>query len=744
MSIKNDIDGTGAFKATRRGLLKLGSIAGGGLALGFYLPASAKSTPSNAAQNAAQLINAFVQIRSDNQVIIGAQNPEIGQGVKTSMPMIVAEELDADWQTVKVVQTAIDKSLFGRQVAGGSRSIASRWEALRNAGASARAQLVAAAADRWQVAAAECRTESGRVIHASSGRALSYGQLAEEAAQKPLVENVSFKKVSDFSLLGQRIGGVDNKDIVTGEPLFGIDQRVEGMRYAVYAKCPAAGGIVKSANLADVKKLPGVIDAFVLKGNGKPEELMSGVAIVANSTWAAFSARKHLKIEWDESKACQDSWQVFQEQARDIALYGATAVKKAKASSKALYTAGEVDQALSDSTKELESYYSYSFVSHAQLEPQNCTASYSNGKCELWAPTQAPQGAVGSVAKILSLQESDITLHQTRIGGGFGRRLLNDYCCEAAAISQHAGVPIKLQWSREDDMAHDFYRVGGFHSLRGGIDAQGQLSAWHNHFISFTSDGERASRGGHMFANEFPVTKLDNAGIQQTLLPLDLPAGWWRAPGACSIAFATQSFIHELAVEAGIDHRDFLLGLIEAEDIGSEKSPFDSQRAATVIRQVCKNAHWGESRNDGRTQGLAFYYSHAGYFAHVAEISVSDAKQVRLHKMSVVGDVGPIVNLSGAENQVEGSVVDGFSTMMGLAVSFEEGRVQQQNYHHYPLLRMNKAPTVDIQFIQSDNPPTGLGEPALPPVAPAVGNALFTATGQRVREMPFSLSGFTV
>lgn len=725
--------------SSRRDFFKLSAIVGGGLALAFYLPAQAKNAMADGPQSGT--LNAYIQIKPNGEIIIAAQNPEIGQGVKTSLPMIVAEELDADWSQVKVVQSTINYEQFGIQFAGGSMSVATTFDRLRHVGASAKGMLIAAAANRWSVLASECSAAQGVITHSSSGRQLSYGELANAAASMPVPSKkqieASLKQRSDYTLLGTRIGGVDNRAIVTGQPLFGIDATVPGMQYAMYVKCPATGGRVESANLKALKALPGVSDAFILQGNGIVEDLMPGVAIVANSTWSALSARKQLHVVWDESNAAKDSWSAQQKQARALAA-------DSSANSESIYQQGEVDKKLEASAKRLDAFYQYPFVSHAQLEPQNCTAYVKDGRCELWAPTQMPQRAIPQVAKLLGIPESAVTLNQTRIGGGFGRRLINDFCSEAAAIAQKVGTPVKLQWTREDDMAHDFYRAGGFHSLSAGLDESGKLTAWKNHFVSFTADGKKPGRGAQIIGNEFPITKLEHAELRQSLIKTDIPMGWWRAPMSCSVAFAMHGFIHELAVAAERDHREFLLELIEQDDVDSTKAPFDSNRAAAVIRQVTKNASWGAKLAKQHGQGLAFYYSHAGYFAQVAEVSVDNNKRVRLEKVYVVGDVGPIINRSGAENQVEGSVIDGFSTAMGLQVSIENGRVVEGNYDQYPLLRMNNAPAIAIEFIESDNPPTGLGEPALPPVAPAVANAIFAASGERVREMPFTNAGFTV
>ncbi|MCZ6831603.1 MAG: molybdopterin-dependent oxidoreductase, partial [Gammaproteobacteria bacterium] len=435
------------MKTSRREFIQLTGVVGGGLVIGFHLPGRAGTDVSS--------LNAYVQVLPDNRVIIAAKNPEVGQGVKTSLPMIVAEELDVDWQQVEVIQSEINKELYGRQYAGGSRSIPSNWKVLREAGATARSMLVQAAAEQWGVPAGECRVQAGVVTHPRKSGSLSYGQLANAAATLAVPDSgsLTLKSRDQFRIIGQRITGVDNHAIVTGQPLFGTDQHLPNLHYAIYEKCPATGGKVRRANLDEIRRLRGVSDAFILEGNGKTTELMPGVAIVANSTWAAFSARKQLQIDWDLSAAASDSWTGAEQRAQELA----------KTSGEdEVVSHGAVEPALKNADRSHEAFYSYPFVAHAAMEPQNCSAHVHGGRCELWAPTQTPQGAEADVAGLLELPASAINLHQTRCGGGFGRRLMNDYVCEAAAISREAGVPVKLQWSREDDMAHDFYRVGGF------------------------------------------------------------------------------------------------------------------------------------------------------------------------------------------------------------------------------------------------------------------------------------------
>ncbi len=730
-------DGAWQHDVSRRTFLKLTGFAGGGLTLGFYL-----GTPSLAlGQETADEFspNAYLRISTDGSILIYNKNPEVGQGIKTAFPMIVAEELDADWNDVRVEQSVISEALYGRQVAGGSRSIPNSWNELREAGATARAMLVRAAADQWGVPITECSTADSVVTHAPTDRQLGYGELADAAAALPVPDagSLTLKSRADYRLLGKRITGVDNEKIVTGQPLFGIDTSLPGMVYASYLKCPATGGRVQDANLDEIRALAGVRDAFVIEGNDVVTELMPGVAIIGDSTWATQQARASLRVDWDESEASTDSWSRLSDEA--LSLSG-------RAGSEVVRDFGNVDRAFETAEQTLEAFYSYPFVSHAPLEPQNCTAWYRDGRMEIWAPSQTPQRAIQNVANVLGISEDRITLHQTRIGGGFGRRLMNDYVCEVAAIARRVGAPVKLQWAREDDMAHDFYRPGGFHSLRGALDSAGRLSAWDDHFITFTHDGRIPVSGGSMRGGEFPEGLAGNYRITQSMLPLATPTGPWRAPGSNAIAFAVQSFHHELAVAAGRDHLEFLLETMGEPrwlDEGNEEA-LHTGRAADVIRLAAERAGWGRQLPPGRGLGLAFYFSHEGHFAEVADVSVDDDRRLTVHRVTVAGDVGPIVNLSGAENQCQGAVMDGLSAMLGQEITMENGRVQESNFHQYPLMRMNNAPVVDVHFIQSEYAPTGLGEPALPPLAPAVCNAIYAATGHRVRTLPLSRDGFHV
>jgi isoquinoline 1-oxidoreductase beta subunit len=742
----------GALKPERRDFLKLSVGAGAGFLLSFR----ANGGEAMGVTGAAFSPNGYIRVPPEGKIVIFAKCPEIGQGIKTAFPMIIAEELDADWAEIQVEQAPVDRKTYGVQSAFGSTAIADGYDMLRQVGAVARAMLVSAAAQTWNVPEAECATSKGVVHHRTTGRKLAYGQLAARAAMLPApdAKTIPLKKPADFKILGQHIPGVDNRKVVTGQPLFGIDQTLPGMAYAVYEKCSSTGGKVVSANLDEVRKLRGVKDAFLIEGNGKPDQAMPGIVIVADSTWSAFSAKRALKVVWDEGAAAKDNTAASAAQAKALAK---------TAPQEILRHIGDVDQAMGGASTTVEAFYDYPFLAHATLEPQNCTAWFHDGKIEIWAPTQTADRAAPLVAGLLGLNPDDVILRQTRVGGGFGRRLNNDYVCEVALIARRIGIPVKLTWTREDDMTHDFYRAAGFHAYRAGLDQTGKLLAWDNHFITFTADGKAPVTGGEVFhpkvsvdgrvianpiqpSDQFPAELVANSRLGQTMLPLLVPCGDWRAPRSNGTAFAIQCFLHELAVAGNRDHVEFLLEILgepRALEPGISRS-LHTGRAAAVIKAVAETAGWGRSLSKGRGLGLAFYFSHRGHVAEIADVSVDARKRLTVHKITVVADIGPVLNRSMAENLAQGAAIDGFGAMMGLEMVFENGRPLQTNFGDYKLPRIDVAPPVDIHFLESGYPPSGLGEPILPPVAPAICNAIFAATGERVRSLPLTRSGFNI
>lgn len=717
---------------TRRSFLQVSAIAGGGLLLSARLR-SLSATPAAAGFEP----NAFIRIMPDGAITLISKNPEIGQGIKTALPMVLAEELDVDWTQVTVEQAGNDQDAYGRQFAGGSLSTPMNYDEHRRLGAAARQMLVAAAAATWSVPAAECTTGSGTVRHARSGRTLRYGQLTARAATIPAPDlaTVTLKDPAAFKLIGTPISGVDNPSIVTGKPLFGIDVKRPGMLQAVFVKCPVYGGSVATANLAVVKAEPGVRDAFVVEGGSNLAGLLGGVAIVADTWWAARAARRKLEVTWNEGPTASQS----------SAGYAARAAELARgAPAQPLFSEGDSAAALAGATKVLSAEYFYPFIAHATLEPQNTTAEFKGGKMEIWSPTQTPESGRQLVAQTLGLQPADVTVHITRSGGGFGRRLYNDCMVEAAWIARQAGAPVKLLWTREDDTQHDLYRPAGFHFLKGGLDAAGRLVAWENHFVTF-GEGDRFAASATMSPNEFPARFVPNFSAGVSTMPLGVPTGALRAPGSNALAFVMHSFIDELAHAAGKDQVQFRLDLLGAARVVNDEQGrpvYDAGRMRGVLELVAEKSGWGKrTLAKGTGMGVAFHYSHRGYFAEVVEVQATD-ETFRINKIWVAGDVGSqIINPSGALNQVQGAALDGISEAMGQAITIDRGRAVEAHFADFPLMRMPEAPEVEVHFRMTDNPPTGMGEPALPPAVPALCNAIFAATGKRIRSLPLSKAG---
>ncbi len=731
---------------SRRGFLKVTGIAGGGLVLAMTMPSIPSfAQTSNDLESTIEL-NAFVRVGSDGKIQIYAAHPDIGQGVKTALPMIVAEELGVKWEDVDVLMAPIDDR-FGRQGVGGSTAIPRNFQLLREMGASAREMFIGAAADAMNVPRDELKAENSRVVH-SSGKSMSFAELAKLGIQNQPVPDpgtLKFKDRSEYTILGSSdITGIDNYNLVNGNPLFGVDISIPEMKYAAYHKCPSPRGKVVSANLDDIKKLPGITDAFLVEGNGDARLLLDGVAIIGTSTWAVFNAKQQLEVEWDYTTASKDSWtdMVARAEAGQNQL-GDQIVKEV----------GNVDNIFADAAnKTIQSHYQYPFISHICLEPMNCTADYRKGEngvddtVELWPPHQFPARAYEVAEQVFGMKKEQVQINPvTRVGGSFGRRVYGEYISEAIAISKQAGVPVKLTWTREDCMRHDFFRAGGFQTLKAALNPEGKLVAWQNHFVGITV-GDRPASGARLRDVEFPMLNLDHVKGTQTTFNIGTPCGPLRAPSANATSFVVQSFIHELALAAGRDHLEFLLEIMGEPrwfEPDNDRS-LNTGRAADVIKLAAEKAGWGKTLPAGQGLGLAFHFSHRAHVAEVAHVSVDANKKLKVHKVTVAVDVGPIINMSGARSQIEGSVVDGLSGMVGQKITMENGEVEQTNFHEYPVLRIPATPEIDIHFIESEYPPTGLGEPALPPLVPAVANAIYAANGDRVRHLPLTDQGYSV
>jgi isoquinoline 1-oxidoreductase beta subunit len=656
--------------------------------------------------------------------------------------MLIAEELDVDWKDVRVEQASFDPAKYRSQFAGGSTATPTHYLPMRRVGAAGRQMLMAAAAQQWSVPVSELTTERGVVLHRASNRRAPYGSLAALAATLPAPDlaTVPLKKKEEYRLIGTRVKGVDNHAIVTGKPLFGIDVTVPGMKYAVYHKAPVFGAKVVKANLDAIKAMPGIRDAFVIEGDpsGALTGLLPGVAIIADSWWLAKNARASLQVEWAAHPTSGQSTALFDRQAAELAK---------GAPQRNLRKDGDPDAAMAAAgAKQVSASYYYPFISHAQLEPMNCTAHLQGDTLTMWAPTQNPAPGRTQVARLLGMPEDKVTVHIVRGGGGFGRRLTNDFMLEAAAVAKRASTPVKLLWTREDDIQHDFYRPAGWHNFTGAVDANGRLVAWKNHFVSF-GEGQNFANSAAMGPGEFPARFIPNYALDASVMPLGMPTGPLRAPGSNGISFAVQGFIDELAHAAGKDPLQFRLDLLAQETPpppppanGQQPIVFDGARMRGVLEMARDVSGWGKKPlPKGTGMGVAFHFSHRGYFAEVVQATVSKAGVLTVDRVWAVGDVGnEIINPSGAEAQVQGSVLDGIAQALAQEITFDKGATVQTNFNNYRLLRHNQVPPVEVHWKLSNNPPTGIGEPALPPVIPALTNAIFAATGKRVRTLPLS------
>ena len=700
-------------QTSRRDFLKITSLTGGGLLLGFSWFSAEAEVPTivTNAKFAGDLgFNSYLSIATDGAITIFSPNPELGQNIMTSFPMIVAEELDADWSKVTVVQAPLDPQKFDRQLTGGSGAIPHSWKRLRTAGATARHLLIAAAAQEWNVEASECTTSKGFVIHEKTGKKLGYGELAERASKLPVPADVPLKNRKDFKLIGSPVRNVENKKIITGKGVFGLDFFREGMVLAMIQRPPAFGTKVKSVDAAAAKSMPGIIDVVTFNNN---------VAIVGKTTWEIIKARRVIKIEYEKDgniESSSDHNRLF------------TSLLNSNEQAKVRRKDGDVDTAFRNAAKIVKSEYQCPFIPHSPMEPMNFFAHVRPDGVELIGPTQTPASARTATAKLLNIPEDKITVTITRLGGGFGRRLKFDYVVEAAELSSILKKPVKVIWSREDDMMGGSYRPAVRYRFEAALDDKGNM-------IGYKLRGVGINVNNSTREDNFPSGAVDNLLIDTVEHISPITTGPWRAPVTNFLAFAEQSFLDEVALAAGKDAVQFRLEMLNkarTKPVGAIKYNID--RMETVIKEAAEKSGWGSQT--GVSQGFSVYFSHASYVAQVCDVAMESGKPV-VKKIVAVSDCGEVINKSGALQQVMGAIVDGYGHAMFGKLTFKDGEVEEKNFGAYRLIRMKEIPEIEAHFIDNGIDPTGLGEPALPPTGGAVANAIFKATGVRLKNQPF-------
>lgn len=700
-------------KTNRRNFLKIAATASGGLMLGFHWSAegSAIKVFTEGMLPAGDVnFNSYLSISPENVITIFSPNPELGQNIKTSFPMVVAEELDADWSKVKVLQAALDTKKYERQLTGGSGAVPHSWERLRKAGSTARQMLIEAGAKRWGVSVSSVTAENGMVIHAESGRKLTYGELATEAAAIPVPAEVKLKDKKDFKIIGQAIRNVDGPDMYSGKPLYGLDFYREGMLHAMIQRPESFGMKLKSVDAAAAKAVPGIIDVITFKNN---------VAVVGKSTWQIMKARKLLKIEYEKQDAIEsttDHDKLF----KDLLISGEATVRRKD---------GDVDAAFKSAAKVITREYQCPFLSHSPMEPMNFFADVRDGKVELVGPSQTPDAARNACATLLGIAPDKITLELTRLGGGFGRRLKTDYVTEAAELSSILKSPVKVTWTREDDMTGGSYRPAVRYRFDAALNASGNL-------IGYKLRGVGINAGNSTREDNFPSGAVENLLIDSVDHKSPITTGAWRAPITNFLAYAEQAFLDEVAEEAKKDPVQFRLELLDrakSSPVGAVK--YDIDRMKLVIQLAAEKSEWGKKK--GVSQGFSVYFSHRSYVAQVAEVAVKNGKPI-IQKITAASDCGIVINLSGAQQQVRGGIVDGMGHALFGNLTFKNGAAEQKNYNTYRMIRYKEVPEIDVHFVNNGIDPTGLGEPALPPTGGAIANAIYKATGKRLYNQPFT------
>ncbi len=710
--------------------MKVSTAAGGGMVLGFSWLASCSPSAKEIADMPEGWfdINAFIKIGDNGMVTIMSPNPEIGQNVKTSMPMIVAEELDVDWKDVTVEQAGLDTQKYTRQLAGGSQSIRKGWEGLRMAGATARRMLLQAAADHLKVPVDELTADAGVISHKKSGESLGYGEVASAASSVAVPEEVQLKDPKDFKIIGSRQKNVDGPGIVKGEPLFGLDSVREGMLIAMIVHPPAFGMKLKSVDGSKVKSMPGIKDVITIDTAPEDKEWSDTnaftqlVAVVGSSTWEVMKAKKALQVEWEVATEAESS------ASHDAALKDALA--RGPENGEAARKDGDPESAFKNAAQVIERTYSAPFLAHNTLEPMNFLADVKPERAELVGPVQTPENLRKTVANVLSLSEDKVSIMMTRMGGGFGRRLYGHFGVEAAVISQKMKTPIKLVYSREDDMTQGTYRPAYRVIYRAALDKAGKMTGFHVRGSGM--------HGSPVFANRFPAGTVDNYLAENVRVESNISTGAWRAPRSNFIACAEQSFLDEVAEAAGKDPIDFRLELFERalENPVGEDNDYDAARFAGALKLVREKSKWDQNMPEVH-RGVSAYYCHNSYVAQVVDVVMKDNKP-KVHKVWCAIDCGIVVNLEGALNQVEGGIIDGIGHAMYSALTFKDGQPEQNNFDKYRLIRHAEAPAeIETFFVDNGIDPTGLGEPSLPPVQAALANAMYKASGERWYNQPF-------
>lgn len=720
----------------RRSFLKVSAAAGGGLLIGFswFLGCKPASKPEMVEiPNEWFDINGYIKIGDTGMVTIFSPNPEIGQNVKTSMPMIVAEELDVDWKNVVVEQAPLNTGFYQNQFAGGSLSIRLSWNALRTAGATGRRMLLEAAAKEWGLNASDLTAVNGMIKENNGERSVTYGEIASKAVDIKIPEEVKLKEISDFKIIGTSQKNVEGKNIVTGKPLFGLDFQREGMLLAMVEHAPAFGMKVKSFNVEEIKRMPGVKDAFIFDTTiNEPtwsdvNAFSQLIAIVGDTTWQLMQAKKALKVDWEVVDELENS--EIHLQRLEEALVSGKATENRKD--------GDPDAAFKKAAKVIERSYSSPFLPHNTLEPMNFFANVTETSAELIGPTQTPEALEGSVSKLLNMPIENITVDMTRIGGGFGRRLYVHFGLEAAAISKKINAPVKLMYTREDDMTQGTYRPAYRSVYKAGLDEK-------NNLIAFSVKGAGLPEGS-VFPNRFPAGTVENYMAQKIDEKTNISTGAWRAPRSHFTAGAEQSFLDEVAELAGKDPIDFRLELFDRainNPVG-DKYEYEADRYAGVLKLVKEKSNWGEPM-PGVHRGVAAYFCHSTYVAEVFDI-VMENEQPKVKKVWAAVDCGIVVNPDAAINMVQGGVVDGIGHAMYSQLTFTNGAPNEKNFDRYKLIRNSQVPEeIEVFFVENEIAPTGLGEPGLPPAVGALANALYKATGKRHYHQPFTSESTTL